>query len=81
MDFELFTQSLSTIFSMKLKNNDALGSQTDVLLHRLGPALRQWLSILVRKRLRIADFDSKAHLTERLDAFMRERNERAHPFR
>jgi len=37
-------------------------------------------SILVRKRLKIADFASKAHLKERLEAFMGEWNERAHPF-
>jgi len=42
--------------------------------------IEQWFSILVRKRLRIADFDSKAHLTERLKAFICEWNERAHPF-
>ena len=43
--------------------------------------IEQWFSILVRKRLRIADFQSKAHLKERLEAFIREWNERAHPFR
>lgn len=43
--------------------------------------IEQWFSILVRKRLRIADFQSKTHLKERLEAFMREWNERAHPFR
>jgi transposase len=42
--------------------------------------IEQWFSILVRKRLRIADFDSKAHLTERLKAFIREWNGSAHPF-
>lgn len=43
--------------------------------------IEQWFSILVRKRLRIVDFDSKAHLTERLIAFINEWNEQAHPFR
>jgi len=43
--------------------------------------IEQWFSILVRKRLRIADFASKEHLAERLRAFMREWNERAHGFR
>ncbi len=43
--------------------------------------IEQWFSILVRKRLRIADFANKAHLKERLEAFIREWNERAHPFR
>ena len=39
-----------------------------------------WFSILVRKRLRIADFASKAHLKERLEAFIRQGNEQAHGF-
>ncbi len=43
--------------------------------------IEQWFSILVRKRLRIADFASKAHLKERLEAFIREWNERSHAFR
>lgn len=43
--------------------------------------IEQWFSILVRKRLRIADFASKEHLTERLQAFIQEWNERAHAFR
>jgi transposase len=42
--------------------------------------IEQRFSILVRKRLKIADFASKAHLKERLEAFIREWNERAHPF-
>lgn len=42
--------------------------------------IEQWFSILVRKRLRIADFASIAHLTERLRAFINEWNERAHGF-
>ncbi len=36
----------------------------------------QWFSILVRKRLRIADFASIDRLTERLQAFILECNER-----
>jgi hypothetical protein len=43
--------------------------------------IEQWFSILVRKRLKIADFASKEHLAERLRAFIQEWNERAHGFR
>jgi transposase len=43
--------------------------------------VEQWFSILKRQRLRIVDFDSKAHLAERLQTFIRQWNERAHPFR
>jgi transposase len=42
--------------------------------------VEQWFSILQRKRLAIADFADKAALAERLDAFIREWNEHAHPF-
>jgi transposase len=42
--------------------------------------VEQWFSILQRKRLAIADFKDKAHLAERLQAFVREWNEQAHPF-
>jgi hypothetical protein len=42
--------------------------------------IEQWFSILVRKRLRIADFASIAHLTERLRTFIQEWNECAHGF-
>ena len=42
--------------------------------------VEQWLSILRRKRLRIADFASKEELAERLMAFIGEWNEIAHPF-
>jgi hypothetical protein len=42
--------------------------------------VEQWFGILKRKRLRIADFPSKEHLTERLMAFLHEWNEIAHPF-
>ncbi len=39
-----------------------------------------WFSILQRKRLRIADFADKAALAERLQAFIAEWNQVAHPF-
>jgi transposase len=42
--------------------------------------VEQWFGILQRKRLRIADFASKEHLAERLMAFVREWNDRAHRF-
>lgn len=42
--------------------------------------VEQWFSILQRKRLRIADFEDKAHLAERLLTFIKEWNEVAHPF-
>lgn len=42
--------------------------------------VEQWFSILQRKRLAIADFKDKAHLAERLLAFVKEWNEQAHPF-
>jgi hypothetical protein len=42
--------------------------------------VEQWFSILQRKRLRIADFADKKHLTQRLMAFVVEWNEHAHPF-
>lgn len=43
--------------------------------------VEQWFSILQRKRLRIADFTNKAHLAERLMAFVSQWNQHAHPFR
>jgi transposase len=43
--------------------------------------VEQWFGILQRKRLRIADFQDKAHLAERLHAFIAEWNQHAHPFR
>ena len=43
--------------------------------------VEQWFSILKRQRLRIADFGSKAQMSERILAFIREWNERMHPFR
>jgi transposase len=42
--------------------------------------VEQWFSILQRKRLAIADFADKAHLAERLHAFVEEWNDHAHPF-
>lgn len=42
--------------------------------------VEQWFGILQRKRLRIADFADKAELAERLQAFIAEWNEHAHPF-
>lgn len=41
--------------------------------------VEQWFSILQRKRLAIAVFADKAHLAERLHAFVREWNEHAQP--
>ena len=40
----------------------------------------QWVSILQRKRVRITDFASLAHLAECLHAFVAEWNAHAHPF-
>ena len=42
--------------------------------------VEQWFSILQRKRLRCADFADLAHLAERLQAFVAEWNQHAHPF-
>jgi transposase len=42
--------------------------------------VEQWFSILQRKRLRIGDFDSKDHLRAKLEQFIREWNQHAHPF-
>jgi transposase len=42
--------------------------------------IEQWFSILQRKRLRIANFASKAELAQRLVAFITEWNEHAHAF-
>jgi transposase len=42
--------------------------------------VEQWFSILQRKRLRFADFADLAHLAERLQAFVAEWNQHAHPF-
>ena len=42
--------------------------------------VEQWFGILQRKRLRIANFKDKQALAERLQAFIKEWNETAHPF-
>ncbi|MGB3614114.1 MAG: hypothetical protein WBA10_09995 [Elainellaceae cyanobacterium] len=42
--------------------------------------IEQWFSILQRKRLKIANFTNKQVLAERLQAFIAEWNEHAHPF-
>jgi transposase len=39
-----------------------------------------WFSILPRKRLRLADFTSKDHLRAKLEPFICEWNQQAHPF-
>ena len=43
--------------------------------------VEQWVGILKRKRLRIADFANKAKLAEGLIAFIEQWNEIAHPFK
>jgi hypothetical protein len=42
--------------------------------------VEQWFSILQRKRLRIVDFESKDHLRAKLEQFIHEWNQHAHPF-
>jgi transposase len=42
--------------------------------------VEQWFSILQRKRWRIVDFDSKEHLRVKLEQFIREWHQHAHPF-
>ena len=42
--------------------------------------VEQWFSILQRKRFGIADFESKADLEAKIEQFIREWNEVAHPF-
>ena len=42
--------------------------------------VEQWFSIVQRKRLRIADFADKQHLSQRLLVFVAEWNAHAHPF-
>jgi transposase len=42
--------------------------------------VEQWFRILQRKRLRIVDFTSKDHLRAKLEQFIREWNQHAHPF-
>lgn len=43
--------------------------------------VEQWFGILKRQRLRIVDFASKADLQKRIELFIAQWNERAHPFR
>ena len=43
--------------------------------------VEQWFGILKRQRLRIVDFADKAALSERIQTFIAQWNERAHPFR
>ena len=43
--------------------------------------VEQWFRILQRQRLRIADFADKAASAERLQAFITEWNQVAHPFK
>jgi hypothetical protein len=42
--------------------------------------VEQWFSILQRKRLRMVDFESKDHLRVKLEQFVHEWNQQAHPF-
>jgi transposase len=42
--------------------------------------VEQWFSILQRKRLRIVDFESKDHLQAKIEQFIQEWNQHAHPF-
>jgi transposase len=42
--------------------------------------VEQWFSILQRKRLRIVDFPTKDHLRAKLEQFICEWNQQAHPF-
>jgi transposase len=42
--------------------------------------VEQWFSILQRKRFRFADFDSKADLKAKIEQFISEWNQVAHPF-
>jgi transposase len=42
--------------------------------------VEQWFSIFQRKRLRIADFASKEHLQAKIEQFICEWNQHAHPF-
>jgi transposase len=42
--------------------------------------VEQWWSIVQRKRLRIVDVDSKDHLREKIEQFIQEWHQHAHPF-
>ena len=39
-----------------------------------------WFGILQRKRLRIVDFESKDHLRAKIEQFIQEWHQHAHPF-
>jgi hypothetical protein len=39
-----------------------------------------WCSMVQRKRLRSVDVDSKDHLREKIEQFIQEWNQHAHPF-
>ncbi len=43
--------------------------------------VEQWFSILQRKRFGVANFKNLGELAERIEAFIREWNEKAHPFK
>jgi transposase len=42
--------------------------------------VEQWFSLLQRKRLRIIDFESRDHLRAKIQQFIQEWNQHAHPF-
>ena len=42
--------------------------------------VEQWFSIFPRQRLRMADVESKDHLPSKIDPFIRQWHEHAHPF-
>ena len=42
--------------------------------------VEQWFSILQRKLFRLVDFASKADMAAKIDLFIREWNDHAHPF-
>jgi hypothetical protein len=42
--------------------------------------VEQWFSILQRKRLRIVDVESKDHLQAKIEQFIQEWHQQAHPF-
>jgi hypothetical protein len=43
--------------------------------------VEQWLSILQRKRLKVADFRSLEDLRQKLAAFVEQWNQKGHPFK
>jgi hypothetical protein len=42
--------------------------------------VEQWFSILQRKRFRFANFESKADMQEKIEQFVVQSNQQAHPF-